>query len=120
MAIYREDIVGIDLNGHSLHRSFLNHTIGVDDDDANRYGAKVYRDGVQVDLTGVTCTGYFRKPNGQVETLTGTVSGNLAYVTLTDACYTVGGKFTLTIKLSESGTIVTIRMIDGVVVTESM
>ena len=52
--------------------------------------------------------------------LTGTVSGNVAYVTLTDECYTVGGKFSLAIKLSQSGVMVTVRIVDGVVVTTSM
>ena len=120
MAIYREDIAKIDLNGHSLYRSFANNSIGVDDDDANRFGVRVYRNGEAVDLTGVTCAGYFTKANGTVVTLSGTVSGNTAYVTLTDACYTVGGKFTLAIKLIQSGITVTVRMVDGVVMTESM
>ena len=64
MAIYREDIVTTDLNGESLHRSFLSYSIGSGDDDANRFGVKVYRDGVPVDLTGVSCAGYFYKADG--------------------------------------------------------
>ena len=120
MAIYREDIVTTDLNGESLHRSFLSYSIGSGDDDANRFGVKVYRDGVPVDLTGVSCAGYFYKADGTMVSLTGTVSGNIAYVTLTDACYTVSGKFSLAIKLSQSGVMVTVRIVDGVVVTTSM
>ena len=56
-------ITSIELLGVS-GRSFLSYSIGSGDDDANRFGVKVYRDGVPVDLTGVSCAGYFYKADG--------------------------------------------------------
>ena len=120
MAIYREGIIDIDLNKTTVNRTHVNINVGAGDEDAVRFGVKVFRKGVPEELTGVTCTGYFQKADGTTETLTGTVSGNMAYVTLTDDCCTVGGKFKLAIKLIQGSIKTTARIIDGVVVTTSM
>jgi len=117
MAIYHQDIADIELNSGSLHRSFLGHSIGMGDAAANRFGVRVFRDGVAETLSGVTCQGFFRNANGQNIALTsyGTISGNVAYVTLPQACYNVEGMFTLAIKLVGSGVTGTMRIIDGMV-----
>ena len=117
MAIYHQDIVDIELNGGSLHRSFLNHSIGLADAAANRFGVRVFRDGVAETLSGVTCQGFFRNANGENIALTsyGTIDGNVAYVTLPQACYNVEGMFTLAIKLVGGGVTGTMRIIDGMV-----
>ena len=117
MAIYHQDIEDIELNGGSLHRSFLNHSIGLGDAAANRFGVRVFRDGVAETLSGVTCQGFFRNANGENIALTsyGTIDGNVAYVTLPQACYNVEGMFTLAIKLVGGGVTGTMRIIDGVV-----
>ena len=120
MAIYHEDIIDIDLNKATVNRTHANIKTGINDENANRFGVRVFREKKAVDLTGVTCTGYFKKANGETETLTGEVSGNLAYVTLTDDCYTVGREYVLTIKLIEGSVKVTARIVDGNVVTENM
>ena len=115
MAIYHEDIVNIDLESGTIHRSFLNHAIGYGDDDANRFGIRAYRNGVAEDLGG-TCAGYFiRADGGTVVISDGVVSGNMAYVTLPEACYAVEGNFSLAIKVSGSGVTGTMRIVDGVV-----
>lgn len=115
MAIYHEDIVNIDLESGTIHRSFLNHSIGYGDDDANRFGIRAYRNGVAETLGG-TCAGYFIRADGATVTIAdGVVSGNLAYVTLPEACYAVEGNFTLAIKVSGSGVTGTMRIVDGVV-----
>ena len=117
MAIYKSDIVDINLETGSIHRSFLNHTIGSGDNSANRFGVRTFRDGVPADLSGASCQAVFMNAAGVNISLTsyGTVSGNEAYVTLPQACYNVEGQFCLAIKLVQSGVTVTTRIVDGVV-----
>lgn len=117
MAIYKQDIVNIDLDSGSVFRSFAKITIGTADKAANRFGIRAFRNGVECDLSGASCYGYFRDPQGNNIALTsyGTVSGNEAYVTLPPACYNYEGQFCLAIKLLVSGVTSTVRIIDGVV-----
>ena len=117
MAIYHQDIADIELNSGSLHRSFLDHSIGLGDAAANRFGVRVFRNGVAETLSGVTCQGFFRNANGENIALTsyGTIDGNVAYVTLPQACYNIEGMFTLAIKLVGGGVTGTMRIIDGMV-----
>ena len=117
MAHYKEDIVSIDLATGKIHRAFLLRSIGRADDDADRFGVRVFRDGQPESLTGVTCQGYFRDSQGNNIALTsyGTVSGNVAYVTLPQACYNYEGQFCLAIKLVGGGVTSTVRIIDGIV-----
>ena len=84
MAINKESIVDVDLNADGIHKGSLIHTIGRLDDDADLFGVRVFRDGVEEDLTGISCNGYFRDSKGNRETINGTVSGNVASVTLTE------------------------------------
>lgn len=117
MAIYKSDIVDINLESGSIHRSFMKHSIGTADQAADRFGIRAFRNGEAVDLSGASCYGYFRDPQGNNIALTssGTVDGNVAYVTLPQACYNYEGNFTLTIKLLVTGVTSTVRIIDGVV-----
>ena len=121
MTIYKNDIVDIDLESGSIHRSFLKHSIGKGDIKANRFGVRVYRNGEAVTLGSATCQGFFMAPDGtnlqiQGSSLTG-VSGNVAYVILPQNCYAVEGQFCLAIKLidSSAGITGTVRIVDGVV-----
>ena len=117
MAHYKSDIIDIDLNNGKIHRSFLNHSIGHMDNNADRFGVRVFRDGVAEDLSGTSCQAVFMAPDGQNIALTshGTVEGNEAYVTLPQACYNVEGQFCLAIKLIGGGVTGTVRIVDGVV-----
>lgn len=117
MAIYKQDIVNINLESGSIFRSFLNKSIGHKDDDADRFGVRVFRDGEAVDLSGLSCQAVFMAPNGVNIALTsyGTVSGNVAYVTLPPACYDYEGQFCLAIKLVGGGVTSTVRIVDGMV-----
>lgn len=117
MAFYKEDIVDINLNSGNIFRSFLNHSIGYKDDDADRFGIRAFRNGEPVDLAGASCQAVFMAPDGTNIALTsyGTVSGNVAYVTLPQACYDVEGQFCLAIKLIGSGVTGTVRIVDGTV-----
>ena len=113
MAIYKNDILAVDLDRDGVSRSRLNMTVGKSDEDANRFGVRVMRDGEPEDLTGVSCAGYFTDSKGNRITLTGTVSRNTAYVELTDDCYTYAGIFRLAIKLTGGGATSTVRIVDG-------
>ena len=115
MANYREDIVSIDLENGNLHRSFLRHSIGEGDAQANRFGIRAFRNGTPETMTG-TCSGSFIRADGvTVELNNGVISGNTAYVTLINTCYAVEGVFSLAIKISNGGEIVTMRIVDGIV-----
>ena len=64
MAIYKNDIVDIDLESGDIHRSFMKHSIGKGDVKANRFGVRVFRNGEQVTLGSTTCQGFFMAPDG--------------------------------------------------------
>lgn len=117
MAIYKEDIATINLEAGNIFRSFVKHTIGTADSAADRFGIRVMRGDEEVDLTGCSCYGYFRDPHGNNIALTsnGTIDGNVAYVTLPQACYNYEGQFTLAIKLIGGGVTGTMRIVDGVI-----
>lgn len=116
MAIYREDILDIDLESGSVNKSGVCHLVAEGDANANRYGVRVLRNGQPVDLTGVGVSGYFVRANGTSVVLSGGRSGSVAYVVLNAGCYQVEGDFTLTIKLTYGGYTVTARMVQGTVV----
>ena len=122
MAIYREDLVDIELESGTLHRSRLNKEIGKVDNMANRYGVRLFRNGEPVNVEDCSVVGIFMAPDGQNIAL-GTsgmwgVSGNAAWVQLPQACYNVAGQFTLVIKvISPNATISeTARIVDGTVI----
>lgn len=119
MANYKRDIVDINLETGNIHRSFLNHSIGSGDENADRFGFRTFRNGEPENISG-TCVGLFIRPDGGTVTITdGVVDGNLAYVTLPEACYAIEGNFTLAIKLVGTDVAGTIRIIDGTVTKTS-
>lgn len=113
------NIVDIELNSGNLHRSWLNHSIGTGDAKANCFGVRLFRDGEAVSLTGGSVQGFFRNSHGENIAITSgnTISGNVAYVVLPQACYNYEGQFTLAIKVinSSAGVTGTMRIVDGVV-----
>lgn len=117
MSAYKTDIADLELTGSSLHRSFASRPIGEGDVYGDRFGVRLWRDGAAVSLSGATVVGYFTRANGDTVALTGTVSGNMAYVSLPQACYAVEGQFTLAIKVVMGNDISTLRIVDGTVVS---
>lgn len=118
MAIYNEDIVDIELTSGTIHRTFLQKSIGMGDAKANRYGVRVLRNGEPENIADATCTGCFVRATGDTVAVTdGTVdaANSIAYVTLPEACYAIEGVFRLGIKLSGSSVTGTVRIVDGVV-----
>lgn len=117
MAIYREDMVTIELESGNIHRSFTNKAIGEGDANGNRFGFRCIRNGEPVNLSGSTIIGHFIRADGTtVEINGGAVTGYTAFVTLPASCYAVEGNFTLAIKLIGGGVTGTIRMVDGTVI----
>ncbi|MBR7173148.1 MAG: hypothetical protein IKD50_01800 [Clostridia bacterium] len=118
MAVYKADILDIELNTGNIARSFICHNIGKDDTKADRFGVRVYRDGEPESLSGCSIQGYMMRPNGTNLAITGSntgVSGNEAWVDLPQAAYDYEGQFCLALKLIGGGVTGTIRIIDGMI-----
>ena len=78
---------------------------------AHTWRLTVLDNGVPAYLHGATITGSFLRADGNTVTVAGTVSGNIAIVTLTDVCYAVEGKMKGTIKMTKSGTVITLAAV---------
>ena len=119
-----EDYVTIDLDSGTVHRSFLDHVICQDNNQANLFGVKLLKGGDPATVPeGTTCTGYFIRPDGNTVTIPGDVAetvpageGQRAWVILPQACYAYPGQFTLVINLHKSNYTTTVRIVDGTVV----
>lgn len=79
------------------------------DSKADKIGVEVYSNGVANNLTG-TVTGYVVKDDGETVNITSSVgkSQNRAWIVLPQEAYTVNGRITVTIKLTDSTTITTL------------
>lgn len=116
MAIYKEDIVDIELESGTIYRSFMNKSIGEGDSLANRFGVRLLRNGEPVNLAGCVCAGYFIRSAGDTVVIPGTVNGNTAYVDLPQECYAYEGQFSLAIRVAGDGNVTgTMRIVDGIV-----
>ena len=119
MAVYKRDMVDINLETGNIHRSFLKHSIGYKDAAADHFGIRVFRNGEPVNLTGVSVQGIFMPPQGDPIAITtgNIVNYNEAEVVLPQACYNYDGQFTLAIKLVDATNAVTgtMRIVDGMV-----
>lgn len=117
--IYKESFVDVELTSGTIYRSFFARAIGKDDNYADRFGVRVFRNGEPVILHGCSCQGVFMAPNGESIYITSldytSVDGNRAWVQLPQACYDYEGQFTLAIKVVGNGITGTMRIVDGVV-----
>ena len=115
--IKRMDLEDVELTGGSVYRSFLLKRIGKEDNGANCFGIRAFRNGEPVNLEGGSVQGFFRNAQGNNIALTtqGSISGNTAYITLPQACYNYDGQFTLAIKIIGGGVTGTMRIVDGIV-----
>ena len=116
MAIFKANTIDIDLNNGNVCRTFAHSPVGEADILADRFGVRVLRNGQAAELSGVSVTGMFIRADGTTVALNGGRSGNYCYCTLPASCYTVEGKFTLSIRISDGATTATVRIVDGSVV----
>lgn len=70
------------------------------DKDAHIFELSLYRGAEEVDLSGTSAQGYFIRADGYTVPITGTISGNVVTLTLSEGCYYVVGNFNLIIKIS--------------------
>lgn len=77
------------------------------DAQANKVGVRVTKAGQAVTVSG-TIRGYVIKPDGSTINVTGSKSGNTAYVILPAIAYTTPGKITVIIKAVDGETITTL------------
>lgn len=119
----KEDVIDFELTKNKLLRNSGVRLIGQGDNLGDVFGVRIFQDGVAFNLDGYSVQGYFIRQNGTTVLINGSaVNGNVAIVTLPQACYVYEGPFSLAIKIV--GTITeTLRVIDGVVTkttTETM
>ena len=105
--------VDLDLN-KSLVRKNLGEVMASGDVDANRFGVRVKRNGVPVDLTGVTVYGYAILPNEETHKIKGSASGNEAFVDIKQECYLYDGAITVTIKILGDGFETALAIFDAI------
>ena len=115
MANIRENIVGIELEGSQLHRSFASNLLGEGDIGCQKYGVRLFRNGEPENIDG-SVVGYFIRQDGQTVTIAGEKDGNVGTVTLEEACFVVPGNFTLAIKITNASMSTTVRIVDGTIV----
>ena len=70
------------------------------DKDAHVFELSLYRGTEEMDLSGASAQGYFIRADGYTVPITGTISGNVVTLTLSEDCYYVAGNFNLIIKVS--------------------
>ena len=90
----------------SLHQMYLG------DVEANRIGVRVTDNGEDVTLTG-TCSGTAILCSGGTVAITGEVDGNLAYIDLPSAVYTVEGPVEIYVTLTQDGNTTTLLTAHG-------
>lgn len=102
----------VDINADTL-RDTLRTPLGMHNAQAQTFAVVVTEGGAPATLTGAGCTGYFIRADGYTVTISGTVSGNVAMVTLPAACYAVQGRCKLSVNVTIGSTIHTLLMVEG-------
>ncbi len=82
---------------------------------ANKVGVRVYNNGQAVSLSSGSVKGYIILANETTVVVSGTRSGNTAYIILPEAAYAVPGPIQITIKLEDGNTVTTLAAVTGYV-----
>lgn len=104
MSVYAivKEIVRID---ELARRVDLQTPLQFNEDEAHWFGAGfVAPEGGAASLAGCTITGIFVRGDNTDVTLTGSISGSVGGVLLTEDCYRASGRFKLTLKLNQGNT----------------
>lgn len=93
----------------------LGRLFASNDKAAHTINVRVLNDGAVADLTGQTISAYFIRPDNATVTVQGTLSGNVASITLPSSCYANSGHFSLIIKAVSTNTTTAIFWGDGTI-----
>ena len=96
------------------HVKVLNGRFFTGDGNADKVGVRVTDDGAPVQLSG-TVKASVVKPNGVTLEISGSLSGNEAWVILPSSCYTHRGRLAVVIKLTSGGTVTTLGALEAYV-----
>ena len=107
-----EHIVNADLS-KPLVRKNVGMLLASGDEKANRFGAKLTRNGEDVDASSCSVVGYMIRPNDETLRITGVASGSTVYVDIPDNGYAYDGAFTLTVKVTGDGFAKAVAIFDG-------
>lgn len=113
MAILTTIIDGVTELSAGVKRTPILFPLVREDDLAHTFRIACTVGGEALPLDGATITGKFARADGLVVPLTGMVEGGCAIVTLSAACYRVGGAFALVIKATLDGVTSSIYLTDG-------
>lgn len=98
-----------------IKKKYLDTIFVTEDNKAHRFDVAMYRGNEALELpSGATVSAYFIRycDNGTLA-LTGSVSGNVASVTMSKACYSKGGAFALIIKVLAGEEVTTVFYGEG-------
>lgn len=93
----------------------LGRLFAANDKAAHTINVRVLNDGAVADLTGQTISAYFIRPDNATVTVQGTLSGNVASITLPSSCYANSGHFSLIIKAVSTNVTTAIFWGDGTI-----
>lgn len=92
----------------------LQEPLAYDNTKAHAMQVTVVNDDGPEDLSGISVVGSFLNAQGNtVDTILGTVSGNVAQVILPAACYAVPGRFKFTMNMSKDDSVRTVLWVNG-------
>ena len=102
----------IDLNKplKSLLSVYPNALMYPGDSKAHAWKITVLKDGAPVSLSGATATAYFKRKDGNVVTVSGSISGNVVTCVMNSSCYTVPGALHGVVRLTYSSSGITVTI----------
>lgn len=93
----------------------LGRLFASNDKAAHTINVRVLDDGKIADLTGQTISAYFIRPDNATVTISGTLTDNVASVTLPSSCYANSGHFSIIIKAVSTNVTTAIFWGDGTI-----
>lgn len=93
----------------------LGRLFAANDNAAHTINVRVLDDGKIADLTGQTISAYFIRPDNATVTISGTLTDNVASVTLPSSCYANSGHFSIIIKAVSTNVTTAIFWGDGTI-----
>lgn len=118
MAIYKEHFYTVALGSKTVRQNNCFFSVGEGDKNGDRFSVQCVKDGNVVSMSGNIVLAHFIRSDGTtVEINGGSITGDVASVTLPASCYTVQGTFNLSIKIVSSGggTATTVLLVSGIV-----